>query len=341
MKKLTVLFIALALMLSLAACTNTKKDEVIGKGQNKITIKVVDQSGQEKNYSLATDAGTIYDAMLELSKDKSADFNFDVTEVAGYKVVTTINGLKADFDNNIYWEFNVAGVTSERTAELVPVEDNGQYAFIYVDNGKETIMGGWEACDGYSQILNEDDKARFEKAVEGLLGVEYTPIQVLASQVVSGRNYAYLAQGTTVTATPKKAFYILKVYEDLDGKVELSSAMEIEHDYVLTTNENDANQLGGWKAETNGKAGMFSLEEAETSFEKAMEGYTGLNLKPIVLLGKQIVNGTNYIGLAEGTTVTAKPETNIYVVEWHGDLDGSAKITNVSLLNLAYYLDAK
>ena len=341
MKKITTLLLALLMVLCLAGCTNGKKEEVIGKGKNKITIKVVNNAGEEKDYSLATDAGTVYDALNELSADKNAGFTFEIVELGGYKIVKTINGIETSLDDGSYWDFCVRGETSQRTVENVPIEDGVMYSFIYVETKETAKVGGWEACEGYTQMLSEDDEKRFEKAVEGLVGVGYTPITVIATQLVSGTNYAYLAQGTTVTANPKKSFYILKIYEDLKGEVDLSSAMEIETDYILTADEDNANLLGGWTATTTGKAGMFSDEAAQSSFDKAMEAYTGIKLNPIVLIGKQIVNGTNYIGLCRGETVTQKPVPGIYVVQWNADTQGNAKIENVSLLNLAYYVDAK
>ena len=341
MKKITALLLALLMLLTVSACTKNKGEEVIGNGKSKIVIKVVDQNSEEKNYNLATDAGTVYDVLNELSMDKNAEFSFETIELGGYKVVKTINGIETSLDEGTYWDFRVRGESSNRTVENVPIEDGVLYSFIYVDTNTGEKVGGWQSSEGFSQQLSEDEITRFSKAVEGLVGVGYTPIQVIATQLVNGTNYAYLAQGTTITANPKKSFYIVKVYEDSKGNVELTSAMEIETDYVMTASEDNQNQLGGYKATTTGKVGMFSDEAAQASFEKAMESYTGMKFNPIVLIGKQVVNGTNYIGLVRGEPVTQNPETKIYVVQWHSDLDGSAKIEDVNLLYLAYYLEAK
>lgn len=341
MKKIVALMMAMLMVLSLAACTGKKEDEVIGKGKSKIVIKVVNDKNEEKNYNLATDAGTVYDVLNELSADKNAGFTFETIEVGGYKNVKTINGVETSLDDGTYWEFYVRGELSNRTIENVPIEDGVLYSFNYVATKTGEKVGGWQGCDGFTQLLAEEDITRFEKAIEGLVGVGYTPIQVIATQLVNGANYAYLAQGTTVTANPKKSFYIVKITEDAQGKVELVSAMEIEPDYILTASEDNETQLGGWKTTSTGKPGMFAEEEAQASFDKAMESYTGMKFNPIVLIAKQLVNGTNYIGLVRGETVTQNPETKIYVVEWNAGLDGSAKINDVSLLYMAYYLDAK
>lgn len=65
--------------------------------------------------------------------------------------------------------------------------------------------GGWTVHDP----MTAEDKAVFETALKGLVGCKYEPI-VVATQVVNGVNYIYIAKYTTVTATPKVG--LAKVY---------------------------------------------------------------------------------------------------------------------------------
>ena len=59
--------------------------------------------------------------------------------------------------------------------------------------------GGWTVEDG---DIIDDDLVVFDNAMEGLLGVDYTPIALVATQVVSGRNYCFLAKATPVVQDP-------------------------------------------------------------------------------------------------------------------------------------------
>ena len=93
------------------------------------------------------------------------------------------------------------------TQEAAPAETTAEAP---AENGG-ALLGGWTACADYNHMMADDDTARFETALEGLLGVNYTPVTVLATQVVNGTNYAYLAAGQTVTAEPVNGWYVVVV----------------------------------------------------------------------------------------------------------------------------------
>ena len=60
---------------------------------------------------------------------------------------------------------------------------------------------------------------------------------------------------------------------------------------------------GGW---TVSKASYSFLTSGQKKiFNKAVKGLTGVTYKPVALLAKQVVAGTNYVFLCQGTTVTA------------------------------------
>ena len=56
-------------------------------------------------------------------------------------------------------------------------------------------------------------------------------------------------------------------------------------------------------------------------FKKATKGIGGVAYKPVALLAKQLVSGTNYIYLSYGTTVTLKPECSWYILSAYKNLD--------------------
>ena len=57
----------------------------------------------------------------------------------------------------------------------------------------------------------------FNSATEELLGVNYKPLVVLATQVVSGKNYAVLSVAETVIENPVYSISVVTIYKDLDG----------------------------------------------------------------------------------------------------------------------------
>ncbi len=69
----------------------------------------------------------------------------------------------------------------------------------------ENCCGGWTV-----QVpVSDENKKVLETALTGLVGCTYEPIAV-ATQVVNGVNYLFIAKYTTVTLTPKTG--LAKIY---------------------------------------------------------------------------------------------------------------------------------
>ena len=85
------------------------------------------------------------------------------------------------------------------------------------------LMGGWSAAE-----VQEPGLEAFEKAVQNLLGVNYTPVYVLSSQVVSGTNYCVLARAETVAPGAEAYYTLATVYQDLSGNVEITEFRNLD-----------------------------------------------------------------------------------------------------------------
>ena len=84
----------------------------------------------------------------------------------------------------------------------------------------EGMVGGWQAAE--DPAVTEELQAIFDKGLEGLVGVGYTPVAYLGSQVVAGTNHAFLCK--VVSAYPGSleaapAYAMVYLYEDLSGGV--------------------------------------------------------------------------------------------------------------------------
>ena len=166
-------------------------------------------------------------------------------------------------------------------------------------------VGAWEVYkDAFGKNLTDDDTAHFEAAMEGLTGVGYTPVAVLARQVVSGENTAYLALGTTVTETPVTDFYVVVVYNNLQGGSEILSIKKIDLTDIKVTEEAPAaDLLGGWTVQGSGRPGSLT-EESEAALMTALANFTGMQIMPVSLLGTQVVSGMNFRYLMTGAPIT-------------------------------------
>lgn len=92
--------------------------------------------------------------------------------------------------------------------------------------------------------------------------------------------------------------------------------------------------VGGWEVAADPVASQLTSEQQE-SFAKATEGYVGVGLEPVAVLGTQVVAGTNSAYLCQGTTVTQTPEAGWYVAVVYKDLNGNSSMTSVEKIDLA------
>lgn len=179
------------------------------------------------------------------------------------------------------------------------------------------IVGGWTKAD--SPVITDDFKKIFEKAVAELDGVDYVPVAYLASQVVAGTNHCVLCKATPVVPNAETTYSIVYIYEDLEGKAEITEIVSSEAD--AQSAEGDV--VGGW-AETESPE---MTDEAKKALEKACETLTGAEYTPVALLATQVVAGTNYRIICESKPSIPSPERGYVIVTVYSDLEGNAEIT--------------
>lgn len=171
------------------------------------------------------------------------------------------------------------------------------------------VAGGWTKVE--DGTMTPELQEIFDKAIEGLVGVNYEAVELVETQVVAGTNYKFLAKGTTVTMPPMEGTYYVTVYKNLDGAVELLNIEQIEQTLV-----------GGWEMPED----KTVTPELKEMFETAMEGLLGVTYEPLELVATQLVAGTNYMFYCNGTTVTNPPETKPYFVTIYQPLEGAPEI---------------
>ncbi len=200
----------------------------------------------------------------------------------------------------------------------------------------KTSVGGWKIySDDTTAPLPKQAKDAFDRAMEGLVGVKYTPIALIGTQVVAGTNYAILCRAVPVVANPETRLAVVIVYESAEGKAEIKNIADFNLSETMEAKDKPetAAVLGGWTIPED--YSVINLPaEAATAFTKAMEGFTGSNLEPLAYLGSQLVSGTNYAILCRATTEsTAK----IVVATVYADLNGGATVTGIFEVRAADY----
>jgi len=91
----------------------------------------------------------------------------------------------------------------------------------------EPLAGGWSNVPHDSVELPEDAQAAFDKALDGLVGAEYTPVALMSTQVVAGMNYCILCQITPVVPDATPTWALVYIYADLEGNSEITNVYDL------------------------------------------------------------------------------------------------------------------
>lgn len=90
-----------------------------------------------------------------------------------------------------------------------------------------TLTGGWESAAAEAGKLPEEAQAAFDKAMEGLVGASYTPVALLSTQLVAGKNYCILCQISPVVPNPVPTWALVYIYADLEGNARITNVYEL------------------------------------------------------------------------------------------------------------------
>ena len=93
--------------------------------------------------------------------------------------------------------------------------------------GTDQLLGGWEIAAHDAEELPEGAKEAFDKAKTELTDGEYTPVSLLATQVVAGTNYCILCQVTPSDAASEQKWTLVYIYADLQGNAEIMNTYDL------------------------------------------------------------------------------------------------------------------
>ncbi|MBR0085388.1 MAG: hypothetical protein IJL97_02445, partial [Lachnospiraceae bacterium] len=120
-------------------------------------------------------------------------------------------------------------------------------------------------------------------------------------------------------------------YKDLDGKCELVSVRAFNMAEPAKGQIYEEGLSGAWECAIDGTC--VDGEAAEV-FDRTSKEADGIKLTPAVLLGTQVVAGTNYMFLCKGETAN---RDYACVTTVYADLEGNAEITGCTVLDIGEY----
>ena len=189
------------------------------------------------------------------------------------------------------------------------------------------ISSDWKRTD--SPELTGNVKKLFEKALDGLTGASYTPVALLATRsTTSGIQYRVLCKMTLTVPDAEEEYVVVTLGRSWLGKAELLDIGDgLAPTDLPTESDRELGPLAGGWSETESPV---MTDEAKAAFQKATEGFVGVDYKPVALLSTQVVAGTNYRILCEATVVYPGAEMHDAVVTVYEDLQGNASILSIS-----------
>ena len=225
-KKLLSILLVFSAVVLLTGCGKTKEKE---KKENEPKT-----GGWELNTSITNTLMRDEESIFKKAIANYTDMELEPIGYLGSQVVAGTNHMylcKATKDNKTTFKVVIIYEDLSGNTEVTKVSnfDIEEYVSKDEDANYEELTGGWAAsseCGG--NALSEDEKEIFNKATEHLSGVSYKPVATLATQLVSGKNYAVLAVGVTATENPVYNIYVLTIYKDLSNNTKVTGIAALD-----------------------------------------------------------------------------------------------------------------
>ncbi len=242
---------------------------------------------------------------------------------------------------DMYSDDDVAESTTEasRDAEDSDSKNNAanngnsnNYLGVNNNNWEFALAGGWNISSDVE--VTAELQGVFDEALESFSGLEYTPVAYLGYKTVStGTNSAYLCKATEDTGT--EFWSVVYVNEDLNGKASLVNAPSIilsessDRDTVQVGPASGGALVGAWEI-----ADDYTLDdELKTSIKEAISESEDISYAPTLVMGSQVVSGTNYAVLCRTKESSADSKDYWTIVYFYKNLSGDVKVLNVATLN--------
>ena len=199
--------------------------------------------------------------------------------------------------------------------------------------GEGTITGSWEV-DPVAGSIPTAVKAGLEVATAEYLGADLEPVAYFAEQIVAGTKYAVICSATPVTAQEEASYLVVVTFVmDAEGNVEPATFEDFDlAEYTVNGDKQmfQTGVTGGWQIpEDHSVLGGVIADEGILAALNELADRVGTVVEPMAVLGKQIVNGTNYAILCHAKTVTAVPEEEIAVVTLNVNAENEVTMTAV------------
>lgn len=213
----------------------------------------------------------------------------------------------------------------EETTEATTAEQATE-ASAAETSSETTAAETTQAAPAVSTEVTPELSDLFDQALDGFVGVGYTPKFYLGSFDNGGTVHCFLCESTVVTANPVSYWSFVFITDDGAGNVGIGKVCQPDYTCIdfydgdfLATEVQTEPVPGGWEETMDYEV----TDEMLAEFRIANSIYT-----PIALLATQVVSGMNYIYLATDA------DGNLRIVKIYIDLDGAGCTLGSKSLNI-------
>ena len=235
MKKILIIALAAALILTAVACKAKKAPEA--EGQAPADEQPAAGVGMTGGWTPAADFAVTEERKAVFDKGMSALLGVDYEPlaylgsqvVAGKNHVFLVKGTAVTPSRPVsyalaYLYENLQGDVKILTVADLPIVPNGDGTLAAVP--EEGPMGAWYYAN--DPAFTDETKAKLEKALQSQVGASYVIVACLGEQVVAGMNRCLLCQVTPVVPNAQPHYALVYVYEDLQGGASLKEVIDLD-----------------------------------------------------------------------------------------------------------------
>ena len=229
LKKISVILISLTMMLFVSACGSSSENGSASESENAEAVTGGWEMHHNEASVLPDDVQTAFDKALETFTGSELKPVVYVASqaVAGTNYMILCEAATTTETPAESYQMVVVYSDPDGNAEITQIKEFDLTAYTEGDGSEistEKLAGGWEVAeDRSSVVIPQEAKDAFDKAAENLDGNELEPMALLGTQVVAGKNYAFLCFSTLQTEETIKGIQVVTVYEDLSGNAEITN----------------------------------------------------------------------------------------------------------------------
>ncbi len=239
----------------------------------------------------------------------------DAEGTKGYAVMTVYAGVDGTYsvvDINDFTQDEMQPETEPASEQ----DTEGEATTEGEGNPDGAMVGGWSGEE--STEVSAEIQEYLKKAAADQQDVTLTPIAVLGTQVVAGKNYRLLCAATKSGQEGSPVYAVVTMYVDLQKNATIS---DMQTSDVPAISANDEQLAGGVEA----VADLKITTEAEKAFKEAVNS---MDYIPVALLGTQVVAGTNYMILCESKSDKENTIGKYTILTVYAPLEGECEVIN-------------